>query len=243
MRLKDGQTLVFFGDSITRRSEIKDAADPRVKFSLNYDDSYVDLFLQRLVIHYPRLDLKTYNLGVGGDTVNGLMERFWELEALKPDWVVLCIGQNDAKTLSPAQFEQQLSYLLEQLTDLGCRVVQLTTTPCPYSREKEEKLLVFDETIRRLGRSLFHSLPGCQDPSAADYAGQRHRPGSHQPVCRRMPSFPAGEPVSGGYGVRLFYGGGLTNPGKIGYTFPKLARTKEEYSRYSGKESARLVKG
>ncbi len=35
----------------------------------------------------------------------------------------------------------------------------------------------------------------------------------------------------------------MTNPGKIGYTFPKLARTKEEYSRYSGKESARLVKG
>ncbi len=120
MRLKDGQTLVFFGDSITRRSEIKDAADPRVKFSLNYDDSYVDLFLQRLVIHYPKLDLKTYNLGVGGDTVNGLMERFWELEALKPNWVVLCIGQNDAKTLSPAQFEEQLSYLLEQLADLGC---------------------------------------------------------------------------------------------------------------------------
>ena len=141
MRLKDGQTLVFFGDSITRRSEIKDAADPRVKFSLNYDDSYVDLFLQRLVIHYPKLDLKTYNLGVGGDTVNGLMERFWELESLKPNWVVLCIGQNDAKTLSPAQFQEQLSYLLEQLADLGCKTVQLTTTPCPYSREKDEKLL------------------------------------------------------------------------------------------------------
>ena len=154
MRLKDGQTLVFFGDSITRRSEIKDAADPRVKFSLNYDDSYVDLFLQRLVIHYPKLDLKTYNLGVGGDTVNGLMERFWELEALKPNWVVLCIGQNDAKTLSPAQFEEQLSYLLEQLADLGCQTVQLTTTPCPYSREKDEKLLVFDEIIRRLDHNF-----------------------------------------------------------------------------------------
>lgn len=44
MRLRDGDTLVFFGDSITRRSEIKDNPDPRVKFSLNYDDSYVDLF-------------------------------------------------------------------------------------------------------------------------------------------------------------------------------------------------------
>ena len=160
MRLKDGQTLVFFGDSIPRRSEIKDAADPRVKFSLNYDDSYVDLFLQRLVIHYPKLDLKTYNLGVGGDTVNGLMERFWELEALKPNWVVLCIGQNDAKTLSPAQFEEQLSYLLEQLADLGCQTVQLTTTPCPYSREKDEKLLVFDEIIRRLDHNF--SIP-CLD--------------------------------------------------------------------------------
>lgn len=155
MRLRDGDTLVFFGDSITRRSEIKDAADPRVKFSLNYDDSYVDLFLQRLVIHYPKLDLKTYNLGVGGDTVNGLMERFWELESLKPNWVVLCIGQNDAKTLSPAQFQEQLSYLLEQLADLRCKTVQLTTTPCPYSREKDEKLLVFDTIIRQLDERFF----------------------------------------------------------------------------------------
>lgn len=154
MRLNSGETLVFFGDSITRRSEIKDNPDPRVKFSLNYDDSYVDLFLQRLVIHHPKLDLKTYNLGVGGDTVNGLMERFWELEALKPDWVVLCIGQNDAKALSPEEFEQQLSFLLEQLSDLGCRVVQLSTTPCPYSREKDEKLLVFDQIIRRLDHSF-----------------------------------------------------------------------------------------
>ena len=160
MRLKDGQTLVFFGDSITRRSEIKDAADPRVKFSLNYDDSYVDLFLQRLVIHYPKLDLKTYNLGVGGDTVNGLMERFWELESLKPNWVVLCIGQNDAKTLSPAQFQEQLSYLLEQLADVGCQTVQLTTPPCPYSREKDEKLLVFDTIIRQLDEAF--SIP-CLD--------------------------------------------------------------------------------
>ena len=160
MRLKDGETLVFFGDSITRRSEIKDAADPRVKFSLNYDDSYVDLFLQRLVIHYPKLDLKTYNLGVGGDTVNGLMERFWELEALKPNWVVLCIGQNDAKTLSPGQFQEQLSYLLEQLSDLGCKVVQLSTTPCPYSREKDETLLLFDQIIRQLDEQF--SIP-CLD--------------------------------------------------------------------------------
>ena len=160
MRLRDGDTLVFFGDSITRRSEIKDAADPRVKFSLNYDDSYVDLFLQRLVIHYPKLDLKTYNLGVGGDTVNGLMERFWELESLKPNWVVLCIGQNDAKTLSPAQFQEQLSYLLEQLADSGCKTVQLTTTPCPYSREKDEKLLVFDTIIRQLDERF--SIP-CLD--------------------------------------------------------------------------------
>lgn len=160
MRLRDGDTLVFFGDSITRRSEIKDAADPRIKFSLNYDDSYVDLFLQRLVIHYPKLDLKTYNLGVGGDTVNGLMERFWELESLKPNWVVLCIGQNDAKTLSPAQFQEQLSYLLEQLADLGCKTVQLTTTPCPYSKEKDEKLLVFDTIIRQLDEAF--SIP-CLD--------------------------------------------------------------------------------
>ena len=160
MRLRDGDTLVFFGDSITRRSEIKDAADPRVKFSLNYDDSYVDLFLQRLVIHYPKLDLKTYNLGVGGDTVNGLMERFWELESLKPNWVVLCIGQNDAKTLSPAQFQEQLSYLLEQLADLGCKTVQLTTTPCLYSKEKDEKLLVFDTIIRQLDEAF--SIP-CLD--------------------------------------------------------------------------------
>lgn len=160
MRLRDGDTLVFFGDSITWRSEIKDAADPRIKFSLNYDDSYVDLFLQRLVIHYPKLDLKTYNLGVGGDTVNGLMERFWELESLKPNWVVLCIGQNDAKTLSPAQFQEQLSYLLEQLADLGCKTVQLTTTPCPYSREKDEKLLVFDTIIRQLDEAF--SIP-CLD--------------------------------------------------------------------------------
>lgn len=160
MRLRNGDTLVFFGDSITRRSEIKDNPDPRVKFSLNYDDSYVDLFLQRLVIHYPKLDLKTYNLGVGGDTVNGLMERFWELESLKPNWVVLCIGQNDAKTLSPTQFQEQLSYLLEQLADLGCKTVQLTTTPCPYSREKDEKLLVFDTIIRQLDERF--SIP-CLD--------------------------------------------------------------------------------
>ncbi len=86
--LKDGQTVVFAGDSITdcgRRA----AEAP-------YGSGYVRHAIELITARYPTLKLNYFNEGIGGNTVVDLQNR-WEDDVLrhKPDWITVKIGIND----------------------------------------------------------------------------------------------------------------------------------------------------
>jgi lysophospholipase L1-like esterase len=76
--LKDGDKLVFWGDSIT---------------DFGY---YVPFVQMALAIKEPGKTIDVHNAGVGGDTVERAMVRLdYDVLAFKPAYVFVCLGTND----------------------------------------------------------------------------------------------------------------------------------------------------
>jgi len=118
-KLKDGQTIVFIGDSIT------DCGRRGAQAPLG--DGYVKLFAGMLSIREPEKKIEIVNKGIGGDTIWGLQSR-WEDDVLrfKPDWLSVKIGINDlhstmgeglpwmAKKITPEVYEQCYENILSR---------------------------------------------------------------------------------------------------------------------------------
>ena len=105
MLIRQGEKIVFFGDSLTQRTDLNESEHPARRYSLDYAGSYVDILVKRLLIHFPQLEFTFYNRGVGGDTIRHLLERYsHDVAPLHPTMMLLWIGQNDAKARDPAHF-------------------------------------------------------------------------------------------------------------------------------------------
>ena len=88
LEIKDGQTILFIGDSITdcgRRAAERPLGNGYVKF-----------FCDMLTIREPEKKINIINKGISGDTVTGLQTR-WTDDVLfhKPHWIAIKIGIND----------------------------------------------------------------------------------------------------------------------------------------------------
>jgi lysophospholipase L1-like esterase len=88
MKLKNRQTVLFIGDSITdcgRRGGDRPLGN-----------GYVKQFVDLLTIREPQLSINCINKGISGDVVVGLRNR-WTDDVLRhrPDWVSIKIGIND----------------------------------------------------------------------------------------------------------------------------------------------------
>ena len=93
MLIRPDERIVFFGDSLTCRTDLLDSADPSRRYSLDYAGSYVDILVKRLLIHFPQLPFTFYNAGVGGDTVDRLLARYeQDVLPLSPTMMVLVCG-------------------------------------------------------------------------------------------------------------------------------------------------------
>jgi len=93
MLLKQGQTLVMIGDSITDCER----ARPRGEGLFGaIGKGYVAAVEAQLNVRYPERRIRVVNMGTSGNTVRDLKAR-WETDvtALKPDWVSIMIGIND----------------------------------------------------------------------------------------------------------------------------------------------------
>jgi lysophospholipase L1-like esterase len=93
--LKPGNRILFIGDSITdcgRRRPIGEGSGARA-----LGDGYVSLVQAALLAGYADYGLHVINMGVAGDTVHNLRDR-WDSDvmALRPDWLSIFIGINDA---------------------------------------------------------------------------------------------------------------------------------------------------
>jgi len=93
MIIQPHSKLVMIGDSVTdcgRKRPIADGLHPAL------GDGYVAFVSSLLMAGYPDHRIQVVNMGIGGNTVRDLKNR-WQTDALdlKPDWLSICIGIND----------------------------------------------------------------------------------------------------------------------------------------------------
>ncbi len=88
MHIRNGDSILFIGDSITDAGRREDAD------GLGW--GYVRLFRDLLWARHPGLEVTIENRGVSGDTVRHLALR-WREDVImsRPDWLVVSIGVND----------------------------------------------------------------------------------------------------------------------------------------------------
>lgn len=82
--------IVFFGDSLT------------------YYGDFASVFPDKVVC----------NLGLRGDTIQGMIERVEQVLLLQPKQVFLMAGINDVATCSPNLFEEKYSTLIQKLQEI-----------------------------------------------------------------------------------------------------------------------------
>jgi len=118
-QLKDGETIVFLGDSITQQG-----AGPK---------GYVTLFREAIEKSRPDSGIKVIGAGIGGHKVPNLEARLdKDVLAHKPNVVVIYIGINDVWHSERGQgteigaYEAGLRSLVKRCNDAGARVILST---------------------------------------------------------------------------------------------------------------------
>ncbi|QDU64835.1 GDSL-like Lipase/Acylhydrolase [Planctomycetes bacterium Pan216] len=163
--LKDGETIVFVGDSITQGGD------------------YIGMVEDYLVTRFPDQKFRVINTGLSSETVSGttepdhdpprpcLHDRFdRDVAPLKPDVMIACYGMNDGN-YHPFSEERFLKYqagvrrLIDRAEELGARLIILTPPPYdPYRRKLSDAEVVhygykfpavdYDDVLERYGHWL-----------------------------------------------------------------------------------------
>jgi len=116
MQLKDGDTLVFLGDSITHQCL--------------YTQYIEDFYYTR----FPKLRIRFHNAGVGGDRAADALARFdADVASYKPKYVTLLLGMNDGsyRDFDKAVFDtyqKDMNTLLGRLAAIGATAIPMTPT-------------------------------------------------------------------------------------------------------------------
>lgn len=136
--LHPGQMIVFEGDSLTaqRRGTHEDTW-PWLRISGN-DRSWADVMSELLFAWRPELGLDFRTSAVGGSTVRDVAARYEERVApLKPAWVFLTLGGNDANHAVPlGEYRETLRGYAGKLAAWGGQLVIVTgLRPMPNADE------------------------------------------------------------------------------------------------------------
>jgi len=139
IQLRKEQTIVFDGDSLTalRKGPTNDQW-PWLRISNNHI-SWADTFAELVFAWRPDLKLNFRTAAVGGSNCRHLMERFDATVAkLKPDWVLLTLGSNDASHDVPLEeFEEKLRDYITRIGEWGGKIVFLYgIKACPNANER-----------------------------------------------------------------------------------------------------------
>lgn len=110
--LKDGDTWVMAGDSITAQ---------------HLHSNYYEAFC---FARYPKLTFRFRNSGVGGDTIPKVLARFdWDIAPWKPTVVSVELGMNDQGGFSVEQFITNMGTLSQRIQAVPARPVLFTSSP------------------------------------------------------------------------------------------------------------------
>jgi lysophospholipase L1-like esterase len=117
LEVRDGQSILFVGDSITGCGRQKEGAHP-------LGNGYVRLFSEMLIARYPDRSIQVINKGIGGNCIVDLRERWHDdVLSLEPDWLSIAIGINDVHSflfdgqpkVSPALFGKLYDEILDSV--------------------------------------------------------------------------------------------------------------------------------
>jgi lysophospholipase L1-like esterase len=114
--LKDGDSLVFLGDSITHQCL--------------YTQYVEDYFYTR----FPKKRVKFHNAGVGGDRASNALARFEDdVAAFQPKYVTILLGMNDGAYTRYEQpvfdaYQKDMTTVLERIAAIGATAVPMTPT-------------------------------------------------------------------------------------------------------------------
>jgi lysophospholipase L1-like esterase len=179
---RDGQRIVFLGDSIT------------------YAGGYVQYVDAFLATRFPERRLEILNLGLASETVSGLSEPDHPyprpnvhtrlarvLQKTRPDWVVACYGMNDGiyypwSAERFRKYQEGIRSLVDAVHAAGARIVVLT--PAAFDPNPVRKVVQprgaakyswmapyegYDEVLTRYAEWILAAHPG--DGPAVDAHG------------------------------------------------------------------------
>jgi len=144
-QLKDGDTVVFLGDSITEMGK--------------QPEGYVTLF--QLFCDVNGYEVKIVNAGIGGHKSNDMLARL-EKDVLdhKPTWVSVSCGVNDVwhsfmenhQGVDLPDYQKNMTEIVDRCLQSGAKVVLLTATPIMEKLDNPEnqKLKPYNDFLRKL---------------------------------------------------------------------------------------------
>ena len=114
--LKNGETILFIGDSITDCGRRDEQHRP-------LGAGYVSFVRDFLVVREPEKEINVLNTGIGGNTIEDLRNRWVDdMLSYKPNWLSIMIGINDChrwcvdaannELQSPEKFEEMYNEIL-----------------------------------------------------------------------------------------------------------------------------------
>jgi lysophospholipase L1-like esterase len=140
VRLRDRETIVFYGDSITEQ---------------NLYTAYLETFL---LSRFPGKELAVFNLGWSGDTASGGKKRFArDVAPVQPSLVFVNFGMNDGgyKAYDEATYRSYLAAqgaLADTIRAAGARQVLFTTPPVDDVLRNDQG--VYNEMLSRMAQGL-----------------------------------------------------------------------------------------
>lgn len=161
MIFKDGERIVFAGDSVTDMGSQQPVGEGLFD---NVGHSYVRILENMLSTWYPEEKLRITNSGISGNTSKDLLERFErDVISLNPDWVSICIGINDVwrQFDSPACFDTQVF-------------------PEEYEKNLEQMILSVQEKVK----GIFILTPYYMEPNENDW--MRKRMDEYGAICKKL---------------------------------------------------------
>lgn len=142
-QLKDGDTIVFLGDSITQAG--------------GGPEGYVTLF--QVFCGVNGYEVKVINSGISGHKSNDMLKRL-QKDVLdhKPTWVSISCGVNDvwhgAKGVSLPDYKKNMTEMIDRCQAAGAKVLLLTATPIHENLDSPEnkKLAAYNDFLRKLAK-------------------------------------------------------------------------------------------
>ena len=144
--VKDGETIVFLGDSITQGASRPEGFIPLINLFCGVNG----------------YEVKTINAGIGGHKSSDMLARL-DRDVLKhnPDWVFISCGVNDVwhharwEGIYLPDYKRNMAEIVDRCLKAGAKIILLTSTPIYENLNSEEnkKLRTYNDFLKTLAKS------------------------------------------------------------------------------------------